>query len=295
MDLKSYAKSLKTIISIVGITVVSAIVLKKFLTRKPQTVLRSLIYKNNPVAIERIHTQEESVTDGDFNFVVYLKSQESQKPKRGARVTNPFLYPFEPGMLIRNYGNSYRLLYNKYPVVDKHLLLVTFQYEKQSDLLTREDLEKAYEIICEIDGFAFYNSGEYSGHSQDHKHIQILPYESLSRFPLEQHIPTSMQDTAFTLPCYDFKHFFHPISNPKEELHIIYSKLLGLLTPTSYNLILTQNWMLMVSRAKERSFNRFDLNSVAYAGFILVKSPEDLEYLKQVGPLQILRDAASQG
>ena len=48
----------------------------------------------------------------------------------------------------------------------------------------------------------------------------------------------------------------------------------------------------MVSRAKEKSFNKFELKSIAYAGFLLAKNVEDLEFLKQVGPLAVLRDAA---
>lgn len=296
MDIQTLVK--KNIAYSVGIAtaiVLSIVVLKKLLTRKPRSELKELVFRLNPTCIEKIQTREESITEQDLTLTLLIKSQESQKPQRGALTTNPFLYPFESGILIKNFENNYRLLFNKYPVVSKHLLLVTFQFEKQTDLLNKEDLEKAYEVITELDGFAFYNSGEYSGYSQEHKHIQIIPYQNLTRFPLDSHITALIQDAPFTFPLYDFKHFFHaiPVNEGKKELYQIYHKLLTLLAPNSYNFIMTQNWMLMVSRAKEKSFNKFSLNSVAYAGILFVKNEEELDFLKQVGPLAVLRDAAA--
>ena len=288
----SIPKNITISVCVVAASIASLLLLKRILTRKPNSQLKELLSRLNPSCIEKIQTKEESITEQDLVFTVFIRSQESQKPRKGALTTNPFLYPFEQGILIKNFENNYRLLFNKYPVITNHLLLVTFQFEKQSDPLSKEDLEKAYEVISEIDGFAFYNSGEHSGYSQEHKHIQIIPYENITRFPLEQHIAGILQDTAFTLPIYDFKHFFHAIPD-KEDLFQIYNKLLALLAPTSYNFILTQNWMLMVSRSKEKSFNKFELNSMAYAGFLFAKSNADLEFLKQVGPLAVLRDAAA--
>lgn len=269
----------------------AAIVLKKFFTRKPYSPLKQLISRLTPQSLERIQTYEDSVVENEINFIVYIRSQESSKPKKGVRVANPFLYPFEPGILIKNFSDKYRLLFNKYPVIDKHMLLVTYQFEKQSDPLNKEDLDQVYKVITEIDGFAFFNSGEFSGYSQEHKHLQIIPYSSLSRFPLEHVVQANMQDGPFTIEAFEFKHFFHAVNNP-EELLGIYKKLMNLLMPNSYNLIITQNWMLMVSRAKERSYNKFDLNSVAYTGLLLVKSQEELRFIKEVGPLQVLKDAA---
>ena len=226
-----------------GVSAVSVFLLRKLVKNKPKSRLRELIFRTNPSVIEKLSTREEFLTEHDLSFIVFIRAQESQKPKKGVKTTNPFLYPFEPGMLIKNFENNYRLLFNKYPIINKHLLLVTYQFEKQSDPLTKEDLDKAYEVISEVDGFAFFNSGEHSGYSQEHKHIQIIPYESISRFPLEQQISSIIQDDAFTLPIYDFKHFFHaiPASEPKDHLFSIYTKLLNLLSPSSYNFILTQN------------------------------------------------------
>ena len=295
MDFKFTTKKGIIISILIGsASFVSLLVLRAVISRKPKSNLRDMIFRLNPACIEKIQTKEEEITEQELTFTVFVRDQESQKPRRGSPTTNPFLYPFEPGILIKNIENNYRLLFNKYPIIDKHLLLVTFQFEKQTDPLSKDDLENAFEIITEIDGFGFFNSGEHSGFSQEHKHIQIIPYEKLTRFPLDQHASLIIQDAPFTLPIYDFKHFFHaiPAANPKKALHKIYNKLLSLLTPTSYNLIITKNWMLMVSRAKEKSFNKFELNSVAYAGFLLTKNNEDLDFLKRVGPLAILRDAA---
>lgn len=291
MEKWSISRNIKGIVFFLGVSLITALALKKFFTRKPNSFLKKRITQLNPSTIEKIQTYEDSITENEIAFIVFVRNQESQKPKRGSKVTNPFLYPFEAGIHITNFSNKYRLLFNKYPVIDKHLLLVTYQFEKQSDPLTKEDLDQAYKIICSIDGFAFFNSGEHSGYSQEHKHIQIIPFQSLSRFPLDSHVQASMQEGPFTLEAFEFKHFFHMISGP-EDLHKIYLKLMNLLLPASYNLIVTQTWMLMVSRAKERSYNKFDLNSVAYTGILLVKNQEELKFIREVGPLQVLKDAA---
>jgi ATP adenylyltransferase len=285
------SRNTKGILLLLGASLISALVLKRLFSKRPNSLLKKRINQLNPSCIEKIQTHEETIVDNEINFIVFVRNQETAKPKRGAKVTNPFLYPFESGIHITNFGNKYRLLFNKYPILDKHLLLVTYQFEKQSDPLTKEDLDQTFKIINEIDGFAFFNSGEHSGYSQEHKHIQLIPNQSLSRFPLESQVQSSIQEGPFTLEAFEFKHFFHTITN-SEELFKIYSKLLNLLSPSSYNLIITQTWMLMVSRAKERSYNKFDLNSMAYTGILLVKNQEELKFIKEVGPLQVLKDAA---
>ena len=291
MEKLSLSRKYKGILLFLGVSLGAAVVLKRLFSRKPHSALRQLINSLNPGSIEKIRTYEESVLESEINFIVFVRDQETSKPKRGAKVTNPFLYPFEPGILIKNFSDKYRLLFNKYPVIDKHMLLVTFQFEKQSDPLTKEDLDQVYKVITDIDGFAFFNSGEHSGYSQEHKHMQVIPYSGMPRFPLENIVQGSMQEGPFTIEAFEFKHFFHSI-NSSDELFVIYTKLLNLLMPYSYNLIITQNWMLMVSRAKERSYNKFDLNSVAYAGLLMVRNQEELRFIKEVGPLQVLKDAA---
>lgn len=74
---------------------------------------------------------------------------------------------------------------NKFAIVPEHFILITRTFKPQTYLLEAEDLAATYACIrayheYEVDGereelFAFFNSGEHSGASQRHRHLQLLP------------------------------------------------------------------------------------------------------------------------
>lgn len=82
---------------------------------------------------------------------------------------------------------------NKFPIINNHFILATTSYRSQADLLEKEDLSatyaclKAWETRKESSGgddiqkrlFAFFNSGQESGASQPHRHVQFLPVENM--------------------------------------------------------------------------------------------------------------------
>jgi ATP adenylyltransferase len=73
---------------------------------------------------------------------------------------------------------------NKFPVIPDHFILATKEFKKQTDLLEEADLEAAYNCLkaYKDEGeelFGFFNSGEHSGASQPHRHIQFLPVQSM--------------------------------------------------------------------------------------------------------------------
>jgi len=57
--------------------------------------------------------------------------------------------------------------------------------------------------------------------------------------------------------------------------------------PDPYNLVVTREWMLMVPRVHEfcRSVS---LNSLAFAGALLVRDESQLEQLRELGPMNAL-------
>jgi ATP adenylyltransferase len=57
-------------------------------------------------------------------------------------------------------------------------LVVTREFEPQSNPLTRDDLKYAILAFRAVKGFYFFNSGPTAGASQTHKHIQIFPSEA---------------------------------------------------------------------------------------------------------------------
>ena len=54
-----------------------------------------------------------------------------------------------------------------------------------------------------------------------------------------------------------------------------------------YNLLVTRDWMLLVPRSRDK-FEGFSVNSLAYAGALLVRNPQQLDAVRRVGPMGVL-------
>ncbi len=112
------------------------------------------------------------------------KKQDEATARLGKEI-NPFL-PYDEDMFVANISDTHLCLLNKFNVVDYHLLIVTRQFEEQESLLTFKDVEAMWACLDEVDGLVFYNSGEPSGASQRHKHLQLVPFPlapGISRIP----------------------------------------------------------------------------------------------------------------
>lgn len=83
------------------------------------------------------------------------------------------------------------LVLNKFPIIPEHFILATKQNLQQTHALEQADLEATYACLKawqddENDAskprrlFAFFNSGEHSGASQPHRHVQFLPTEAMA-------------------------------------------------------------------------------------------------------------------
>jgi ATP adenylyltransferase len=76
---------------------------------------------------------------------------------------------------------------NKFPIIKEHFILATKDNKAQTHLLEAIDLEATYACMKSWESsdyvrgrmFAFFNSGDHSGASQPHRHIQLLPLESM--------------------------------------------------------------------------------------------------------------------
>lgn len=78
----------------------------------------------------------------------------------------------------------HNLVLNKFPIIPDHFILATKEFKEQTDLLEEGDLGAAFECLNAYrengeELFGFFNSGEHSGASQPHRHIQFLPVESM--------------------------------------------------------------------------------------------------------------------
>lgn len=56
----------------------------------------------------------------------------------------------------------------------------------------------------------------------------------------------------------------------------------------AYNLLATRNWMMIVPRSQEK-FEGISINSLGFAGGLLVKNSEQLHALKSYNPLTVLK------
>lgn len=114
-------------------------------------------------------------------FIVNLATILKQKPKGGPDVVpskaalqsksekpfkNPFLPP-DPAMTVCDLEPSHRLVLNKFNVVANHVLVITREFEPQSDPLSESDMKAVFSVLANMpsphNGLAFYNSGPSSG------------------------------------------------------------------------------------------------------------------------------------
>ena len=100
---------------------------------------------------------------------------------QGFRQSDVFLKPFEVGICIEeNLTKNHRLIFNKYPARQNHVLVITKEAESQSEKLNKDDFQAALLTMKVLeDAFMYFNSGPIAGASQNHKHMQVVPLKYL--------------------------------------------------------------------------------------------------------------------
>lgn len=108
---------------------------------------------------------------------------KADKPDLPKKPFNPFLNPPE-SLYITELAPGHYVVLNKFAIVPEHFILATKEFRPQTHLLEEDDLGAAYACLkaYRTEGrelFGFFNSGEHSGASQPHRHIQFLPVASM--------------------------------------------------------------------------------------------------------------------
>ncbi|RDW71211.1 hypothetical protein BP6252_07774 [Coleophoma cylindrospora] len=107
---------------------------------------------------------------------------KADKPKDSKKPFDPFLDP-PPDLLVCELPPQHNIVLNKFAIVPEHFILATKEFKEQTHLLDEADLAAAYACLTAYRGhgtlFGFFNSGEHSGASQPHRHIQFLPVQSM--------------------------------------------------------------------------------------------------------------------
>ncbi|KAL0956341.1 hypothetical protein HGRIS_002491 [Hohenbuehelia grisea] len=245
---------------------------------------------------------------------------------------NPFAPPYNENLYVGELRDEeseqeYVILLNKYSVVQHHFLLVSKAFESQSSPLTPPDLIQAYSLLLAAkkagkNFFAFYNCGENSGASQPHKHIQFIPIDESDDGPPVERLARKMklekEERPFTISALPYANHIYrfpsslPSSSREVQEHIlcqVFVALLDLAISTirhdpeypaarpSYNVILTPEHLHVIPRRAEtytleESGDELSVNSLGFAGMLLVKSDEQMEAVKKKEIGKILRGVA---
>jgi ATP adenylyltransferase len=234
-------------------------------------------------ALKPIDTRVEHVDDEGSRFslrVVNALRRKGAAPAGG----DPFLPPYEPELFVGELTTTHACLLNKYPVLQRHALVVTRAFEPQTDLLTEADFAAVLPVLQSAAGLVFYNAGPEAGASQPHKHLQWVPT------PLDGGpgaVPLEAAILGGRLPV---RHAMAKVSGDAAQVAGAYRALLQQLgaLDAAYNLLFTREWMLVVPRRTER-FEHISLNALAFAGSLFVKNDAELALLKRAGPMSALR------
>lgn len=243
-------------------------------------------------ALVPIRTEVEVIEDEGVPFLVRVVSNLERKakaappPSDGKPPKNPFLAPYEEDLFVTLVPPDHACLLNKFNVFDHHALLVTRDYEDQDSLLTPADFEALLHCTAEVDALSFYNGGRVAGASQPHKHLQFV------QVPLAADGRRTPMDEVLGRRPLPFRHALGPPLQTPEQAHSTYLALLrevGCEKPgTPYNLLATRDWTMVVPRTQE-CFGPISLNALAFAGSLLVRNREQLEHVRSVGPMSVLR------
>jgi sulfate adenylyltransferase (ADP) / ATP adenylyltransferase len=270
-------------------------------------------------SLQSIPTHYEWLEDGGVKFLVRVVDNiqrrvdaRREQTKKGPDF-NPFL-PYEPELFVCDLGPNHVCLLNKFNVVEHHLLIITRQFESQETLLTRSDFAALWSVLREIDGLAFYNGGALAGASQPHKHLQVVPLPFVpddpqphARLPIEPLIQSALAEGLTQVPSLPFVQAIVPLhldqtADPETasaQLQTAYHQALqacnlaigdGITaTPASgaYNLLATRDWLFLVPRSRD-GWDKIGVNSLGFAGALLVKNATQLAHLKAQQPLEIL-------
>ncbi len=274
-------------------------------------------------ALVPIPTGYDFIEDGGVRFFVRIltslalkdaeKKKREEKAGSGAPV-NPFL-PYDRELFVADISGTHVAILNKFNVVERHLLIVTREFEDQEALLTVADFQALWACLTEYESLGFYNGGEAAGASQSHKHLQVVPLPLAPegpKVPIEPLIVSAESaEGPGTLPGFPFRNVFARFSadaaqspnHAAEQTFDIYCDMLrhmGMEAPERdrparqsgpYCLLVSREWMLLVPRSTE-FFEGISINSLGFAGALLVRDEVQMEILKRRGPMTALKSAA---
>ncbi|MCX7892229.1 MAG: DUF4922 domain-containing protein [Burkholderiales bacterium] len=270
-------------------------------------------------ALVPIETVEDAIAERGVVFTVRRVSSLARKAA-AARAANAgasratFLPP-ERELTVGAVGRSHVAVLNKYPVLERHLLIVTREFAPQEALVDAADFAALAAVMRAFPSLGFYNGGVVAGASQPHKHLQVVPLP-LARGGAALPIAPWIERARREMGCariaeFEFAHALAGLepgtldaSDAGERLARAYRGLLGrvgiearpgeahAMQSAPYNLLVTRECMLVVRRSRELA-DGISVNGLGYAGSLFVKDAAQLGFVRRVGPLAVLRSVAA--
>ena len=246
------------------------------------TILTKDFYKKNDFIIRKLDTSK-------------FKKNNYYGPKQ-----NPFS-PWDEILEIEKIGIYHQLILNKYPVQKGHILLITNTWKPQNGWLDLDDWKAIQKVNNDTSGLWFFNSSPIAGASQPHRHFQLL-----RRSKGEASCPREKWFIELGF-CNDYSNKLKEnivvsrfdFSENSSNIHNLYLELmekLGLGDPSNdekptnpYNILITNDWIAIIKRRKDHILG-FSINSLGFAGYLLVTEKSDVNYLKKYGPEKLLEN-----
>lgn len=277
-----------------------------------------LVLFNGELAInELVNVQSNGK---EYEYQLTLLDTLKHKPEKGNKDDNPFLKPEPELTILDNFGpnKEFKIIFNKFPVVPKHFMLVTKEFKSQDTPLSPDELIATYSILSTLkkqdksglNWFAFYNCGPNSGASQPHKHIQFMtlpngytPSGEILANTSSPFIPNDKEEPLQD-PDLPYAHFLARLPDNENDLEgddltmyfvSLLQRALTVLKENeqdhiSYNFCLTTKYMMLVPRSNGLYKNSLGINSCGAMGLFLCKSQELLDLIKHDGPENLLSE-----
>ncbi|MGO3871173.1 MAG: ATP adenylyltransferase family protein [Alcaligenes sp.] len=261
-----------------------------------------------------VQAQEELMQDQGLTFFVRWVSTLAAKDAASVSIPggprdpnfNPFLPP-APALTVDDASGTHNIVLNKFAVCDLHLVLADKVFSEQLSPLRDIDFRILADFLAVQGGLGFYNGGGPAGASQRHKHTQWIPQAdsngSLALY-LDKLPAQAPAGSAHKHPALAFEHCFVRLQDTKDPEALTGSLLNsyrtacnelglvpgedGLLPP--HNMLVGQGWLLLVPRSMEL-VDGISVNALSYAGCIYVRTPEQIDLVRQIGPLGVLARA----
>ena len=242
-------------------------------------------------ALQPTGTEAFTIEDGGVLFHVrVIIGPDRKKRPRGKQFVSgedPFRPPYVDDLFVADLSDTHVLLLNKFPVLEDHLLIVTREDLPQQGWLDVGDFQALAACMAHVDGLGFYNGGRAAGASQPHRHLQLVP------MPFTTGALLASEDAGFRCASAEVGR-----AADAGALHGAYRALMAELRIDAdrdpYNVLVFDGAIHVVPRTAHAA-RGLPLNAMGYAGSFLVRTREQLEELRRIGPRRLLQEAGRPG